>query len=509
VPTPPLTEEGKRLFREVSERIERAIEAYGQGQYEAAMTELEAALKAQPDNPRARELMGWVKDLAMGKKKLPGSPGHLDDDTLQAVSDALEPDFSAQVEGDTEKTREKLREQVTRELPWDPPPLTSGHQNPPAGTLLGIQKEPRLLTPSHKSKSSAPSVMEDSGQHTREWRQGSSTGKDMPPLDVPELSDEQVQELLALEGAPSLDLPSTDLTAAPPGAQPQLETVAFSGLSAEPAEELLKYLEIEAEPTPEPHRNPLYQAGVLPAGVPETLPPGARKKDSTTPDAELSMGSDEFDAPGCYDRTPTRERRDLLKAVVNAPPASFADDEEEELQLLPALEAPRENNSDEPMEEGTNPTNPFIRTKLSQYTSSETQPKIDDLPPPPSGRDTGRTPALEEMPGVTEAIERGDPFAALDASEQFLASAGGLDSERARPQHSILEQVYNGCIGPRDQIPTHGHPSANLHPRAAFLLSRFDGMSTAEDVLDISGMPRLEALRLLALLIWHGAVQMK
>ena len=38
MPTPPSHD--KKLFREVSERIERAIEAYGAGQYDAAMTEL-------------------------------------------------------------------------------------------------------------------------------------------------------------------------------------------------------------------------------------------------------------------------------------------------------------------------------------------------------------------------------------------------------------------------------------------------------------------------------------
>jgi hypothetical protein len=481
----------KKIFREVSERIERAIEAYGAGQYDAAMTELEAALKAQPDHPRARELIGWVKDLSAGKKKLPGP---IDDDTLQAVSDALGPDFSTPVEEDTEKTREK-RQAGKTDSPWDPPPLTPS-QREPASTLLGLQKQQRLLTPSPKSKSFAPSVMEDSGQFTREWKSDKPiTGKDMPPLDVPELTDEQVQELLALDGAPSLDLPS-------PGSSQQLETVSSLGLSADPLDESRQFVELEAEPTPEPHRSPL-----LPPSVP--LPPGARKKDSTTPDGQvdhLTAGSGEFDT---YDLTPTRERRDLLKALVDGSPAELGEDE---LQLLPPLEAPRDLKGDEPPDaeqEGTNPTNPFIRGKLAQYASSGTQPKIDDLPLPPTGRDTGRTQALEEIPGVAEAIERGDPFAALDSAEAWLAVSGGLETEQARMHHYILEQVYGGCIGPLERIPAHGQPTADLDPRAAFLLSRFDGMSTAEDVLEISGMPRLEALRLLALLIWRGAVEMK
>src|SRR5581483_6736652 len=104
----------------------------------------------------------------------------------------------------------------------------------------------------------------------------------------------------------------------------------------------------------------------------------------TTPDAQLenlapvSAGSGEFDT---YDLTPTRERRDLLKALVDAPSGPGIN--EDELQLLPPLEAPRELPAGEAVEDGTNPTNPFIRGKLAQYASSGTQPKIDDLPLPP------------------------------------------------------------------------------------------------------------------------------
>ena len=49
----------------------------------------------------------------------------------------------------------------------------------------------------------------------------------------------------------------------------------------------------------------------------------------------------------------------------------------------------------------------------------------------------------------------------------------------------------------------------DLEPRSAFLLSRIDGAMTVEDVLDVSGMPRLEALRVMALLVRRGAVVIK
>ena len=58
-------------------------------------------------------------------------------------------------------------------------------------------------------------------------------------------------------------------------------------------------------------------------------------------------------------------------------------------------------------------------------------------------------------------------------------------------------------------MPTHGKAMGTLEPRSAFLLSRIDGSMTVEDVLDVSGMPRLEALREMALLVRRGAVVIK
>jgi hypothetical protein len=55
-----------------------------------------------------------------------------------------------------------------------------------------------------------------------------------------------------------------------------------------------------------------------------------------------------------------------------------------------------------------------------------------------------------------------------------------------------------------DRIPMH-----ELDHRAAFLLSRIDGALTLEDVLDVSGMARLEALRHLCRLILRGFLELR
>jgi hypothetical protein len=73
----------------------------------------------------------------------------------------------------------------------------------------------------------------------------------------------------------------------------------------------------------------------------------------------------------------------------------------------------------------------------------------------------------------------------------------------------VIEQIYAGILRSPDRIPVHGQATPDLDPRSAFLLSRIDGSMTVEDVLDVSGMPRTEALRVMALLVRRGAVVVK
>ena len=78
----------------------------------------------------------------------------------------------------------------------------------------------------------------------------------------------------------------------------------------------------------------------------------------------------------------------------------------------------------------------------------------------------------------------------------------------------ILYEVYRSFLGdmravpslamPMDKIPMH-----ELDHRAAFLLSRIDGVLTLEDVLDVSGMARLEALRHLSRLLMRGILELR
>jgi hypothetical protein len=47
-----------------------------------------------------------------------------------------------------------------------------------------------------------------------------------------------------------------------------------------------------------------------------------------------------------------------------------------------------------------------------------------------------------------------------------------------------------------------------LDHRSGFLLSRIDGLSTVDELLDVCGMPRLEALKTLSELLERGAIRL-
>jgi hypothetical protein len=185
-------------------------------------------------------------------------------------------------------------------------------------------------------------------------------------------------------------------------------------------------------------------------------------------------------------------------------PTRPEDDPYADLHLLP-LETPAQDFSGEG--EGTNPTNPFIRgPKLAAYTKLSSEPRLETLPSPPS-TEPGLTRSPGPLASAEMALASGDAAAALDASEVALAQAGARAPELLNVNRALFEQIYAAMLGGLERTLLHGQPTPDLDPRQAFLLSRIDGALSVDDVLDVSGMPRGEAMRLLALLARRGAIK--
>src|SRR5437879_5339759 len=221
-------------LRAAAERLERGIERYGEGVLVAAAVEFEDALRLSPDHARARQYLSWVKDVLAGTRGS-GKKKGLDEDAVRAVTEALD----AGDEGDEES-------------PWDPVPLTPSNPAHPGNTVpYGLedaiaargtapppvshtQPMPPLEEPRHAATTltQLPKLPDGEGKNpstilgmappregilrpvplderaesvTREFARGTPTLQNLPPLDVPELTEEQVAELISLESS----LPTT------------------------------------------------------------------------------------------------------------------------------------------------------------------------------------------------------------------------------------------------------------------------------------------------------------
>jgi hypothetical protein len=140
---------------------------------------------------------------------------------------------------------------------------------------------------------------------------------------------------------------------------------------------------------------------------------------------------------------------------------------------------------------------------------------ISDLPPPsvPPAREA------TERNTVTDMKDRyavGDFTGALVVAESMLETdPHNEDAKRyAQSCREILTQMYAARLGPTDQVVSVTVPPEqitwlSLDHRAGFLLSLVDGISTVEEILDISGMPRLDALRILYTLVQQNVVTLE
>ncbi len=95
----------------------------------------------------------------------------------------------------------------------------------------------------------------------------------------------------------------------------------------------------------------------------------------------------------------------------------------------------------------------------------------------------------------TGALEMAETILAQDPSNLEAAECG----ENCR---SVLENMYAARLGPLDRIPLVIVPQTQIRwlsmdHRAGFVLSLIDGSSSVEMVLDVSGMARIDALRIL------------
>ncbi len=122
-------------------------------------------------------------------------------------------------------------------------------------------------------------------------------------------------------------------------------------------------------------------------------------------------------------------------------------------------------------------------------------------------------PLVDLTSEMSDRFELGDFSGALVAAEMLLARDPGdaVAQSCAASSRERLEQIYASRIGSLTRVPMVAVRDVDLRwlgldHRAGFLLSRIDGHASLDEVLDVSGMPRLEALRTLVDLCEAGAL---
>jgi hypothetical protein len=122
---------------------------------------------------------------------------------------------------------------------------------------------------------------------------------------------------------------------------------------------------------------------------------------------------------------------------------------------------------------------------------------------------------------ITALLERATEWgqgADLERSVTAVDLALSEDPNSALAQKLIhrnrdtIMNAFQGFLGDLQRAPSLARPlhelgSAPISPRAAFLLSRVDGTLSLDEILDVSGMPRLEAYRYLCQLLLRGILR--
>jgi len=138
--------------------------------------------------------------------------------------------------------------------------------------------------------------------------------------------------------------------------------------------------------------------------------------------------------------------------------------------------------------------------------------KAVSTPPPEITERTIDDPMAE----MRERFSLGDYTGALEIADLILTDdSSNLEAaECSESCRSVLENMYAARLGPGDVVPMVIVPRTqmqwlSLDHRAGFVLSLIDGSSTLETVVDMSGMPKLDTLRILYELVQQRIVAFK
>lgn len=157
-------------------------------------------------------------------------------------------------------------------------------------------------------------------------------------------------------------------------------------------------------------------------------------------------------------------------------------------------------------EEAPPPAEEIVEIEAEIEAEIEVEPEPDSVrpaPPPPADR----------LGAVRRRIGAHDYGGAALLAEVLIADEpDNVEAQRYLAAcRTTLENIYLIHLGSDGGVPRIAMAPEQLRQLnpdrwAAFLLSHVDGQSTIEEITDIAGMPRLDALRVLYELLQQGLI---
>ncbi|MBX3189375.1 MAG: hypothetical protein KF819_20295 [Labilithrix sp.] len=292
----------------------------------------------------------------------------------------------------------------------------------------------------------------------------------------------------------------------------------------------------EAEAEPEPVDEPKPKEPVRASSRPTPPPPSPRPKPARTREPTLA----EIEAAKNAVRSPIGRRATPggLLSLANQRIPSNLPPRKESIGALDAVEKewvelatrppppgamdetpPDLDDDDRNADEGaTKPPPPHQQALIDATSLADNPPSTKQAPDlvaaaarasAASGAPAARSVPAESGPPtaqeMNDRVSLGDYSGALEIAEKLLAldpsdAAAEACAESCR---DVLRKMYTARIGPLDRVPMVMVARDQLRwlsidHRAGFVLSLVDGVSSLEMILDVSGMPELDALRILS-----------
>jgi hypothetical protein len=159
----------------------------------------------------------------------------------------------------------------------------------------------------------------------------------------------------------------------------------------------------------------------------------------------------------------------------------------------------------------TSPPPPLQQELIDTIARTDNPPSTKDAPDLAAAAAASAAAARSLAPvpvsaqEMNDRVSLGDYTGALEIAEKLLEIDPDDEPVKvcAESCRGVLRQMYTTRIGPLDRVPMVMVARDQLRwlsidHRAGFVLSLVDGVSSLEMILDVSGMPELDALRILS-----------